>query len=185
MEYLIRTDMGPMSRIPLGPGDALYLGNIHNALTLKHDHRLWGFWAILNCTDDPALDHLRSDAEYDVLRLNQLDGEMYPFDSIMRGIQYIDMHLKAGANVLVACHAGVSRSAGMMVAYLTFHKIKNHYDNLTEAPMTFVQDAYNEAVLKTRKARPFIQIHPEIDKSIRQYFRLAPRSFNDLITQGY
>jgi len=182
MEYLIRTDMGPKSRIPLGPGDNLWLGNIFNVQEMeKGVDRQKGFWAILNCTDDGALDHLKSDAEYDVIRLNQWDGEPYPGMSIKIGIEFIDMNLKAGSNVIVCCHAGVSRSAGMMVAYLTYRDIKSKFDNLTQAPMDYVRGAYENSKLIVRKARPFIQIHPAIDKSIRQYFRLSPRTLEDLI----
>jgi hypothetical protein len=186
MEYTIRTDMGSKSRIPLEPSDNLYLGNIFNVLKMeKGVDREKGFWAVLNCTDDPVLDHLKTDAEFDVMRLNQWDGEPYPGMSIKIGIEFIDMNVKAGSNVIVCCHTGISRSPGMVVAYLTYRELKKRYEVLPEAPMEFVRDCYEKAKVVVRKARPFIQIHPEIDKSVRQYFRLSPRTFEDLIKSGY
>lgn len=169
MSQFLRLDMGPMSYIRAAQPGELYLGNIPNVLELEIEP---GFWAVLNCTDDPELDRFNSLAHFDVIRLNHLDGEMYPPDKITQGIQFIDRNLQAGVDTLVCCHAGVSRSAGMTVAYLMYKGW-----------------SYNEAVYTVRKARPFIQIHPKIDLSIRQYFRLAPRSAADLIpgptTTGY
>lgn len=178
MNDFIRIDVGPMTRIPLEPSDSLYLGNIPNALALENE-RPKGFWAILNCTDDPGLDYLKSDAEFDVMRLNQWDGESYPGMSIKIGIEFIDMNLKAGSNVLVCCHAGVSRSPGIIVAYLMYRrleKIPKEKQRLED-----LREAYDKAMSTVRKVRPFIQIHPQIDKSVRQYYRLAPRTAADLI----
>lgn len=172
MSEFLRLDMGPMSYIPGGhPNGALYLGNIPNAIEIgKGLHKR--FWAILNCTDDPELDNLNSERGFQVCKLDHLDGEAYPEAKIRQGIHYIDSNMQSGAAVLVCCHAGISRSPGMVLAYL----MSKGYD-------------YNAAVRIIRKARPFIQIHPKIDLSVRQYFRLAPRSVADLIpgntTSGY
>jgi len=164
MSEFIRLDMGPMSHIPAGnPSGALYLGNIPNAIQLGRTLNK-RFWAILNCTDDWELDHLNAEQGFWVKRLDHWDGEEYPEEKIQDGITFIESNMAAGAAVLVCCHAGMSRSPGMVLAYLMSKK----YD-------------YNEAVRIIRKARPFIQIHPKIDLSVRKYFRLAPRSAADLI----
>lgn len=178
MSTFLKLDCGPMNRIPLDGIDNLYLGNIPNALALEQE-RPKGFWAILNCTDDPACDHMKTDAEFDVMRLNQWDGVPYPGLSIKVGIEFIKTHLAAGANVLVCCHAGVSRSAGMVVAYLMYR----YLEPIPRERVTLenLRAAYDYAVQKTRNSRPIIQIHPQIDKSIRQYYRLAPKSAEDLI----
>lgn len=172
MTDFIRIDMGPMSPIQAGPIQGyLCLGNIPNALEAgKQLHKR--FVSILNCTDDPALDNLNAFSGFEVLRLNHLDGEEYPDYKIKQGIDFIESRLQSGAMVLVCCHAGISRSSGMVLAYLLSKKYE-----------------YNEAVHLIRKARPCIQIHPKIDLSVRKYFRLAPRSAADLIpgrnTAGY
>ena len=179
MSEFLRLNMGPMTSIPLENQDRLFLGNIPNALALQNVNRPKGFWAILNCTDDPELDHLKTDAEFDVVRLNQWDGEPYPGLSIKVGIEFIHMNLGAGSNVLVCCHAGMSRSPGMVVAYLMYRfleKIPRERQTLEDR-----RNAYDHAIAVTRNARPIIHIHPEIDKSVRQYFRLAPKTASDLI----
>ena len=160
----LRVDMGPMCHIPAGhPNGALYLGNIPNAMEIGKKLNI-RFVAILNCTDDPELDPLNSLPGFNVKRLDQWDGEEYPPEKIKDGIKFIEDHMKTSSMVLVCCHAGISRSAGMVLAYLMSKK----YD-------------YNEAVRIIRKARPFIQIHPRIDLSVRKYFGLAPRTVADLI----
>lgn len=161
----LKLDMGPMSHIPAGhPNGVLYLGNIPNAVELGQTRLHARFCAILNCTDDTCLDGLNSLPGFNVKRLNQWDGEEYPSQSITEGIKFIEDHMKTYSMVLVCCHAGVSRSAGMVLAYL----MSKEYD-------------YNEAVRILRKSRPIIQIHPKIDLSVRKYFRLAPRTEADLI----
>lgn len=185
MGTFLHLNMGPMTRIPLDMPenvrylDNLYLGNIPNALSLQDVNRPKGFWAILNCTDDPELDPLKTDAEFDVLRLNQWDGEPYPGMSIKVGIEFIHTNLRAGSNVLVCCHAGMSRSPGMTMAYLMYRfleKIPRERQTTEDR-----KNAYDYALAVVRKARPIIQIHPQIDKSIRQYFRLMPKTAADLI----
>lgn len=179
MGAFLHLNMGAMTSIPLDNQDNLFLGNIPNALALENANRPKGFWAILNCTDDPALDHLKTDAEFDVVRLNQWDGEPYPGLSLKVGIEFIHTNLKAGSNVLVCCHAGMSRSPGMVVAYLMYRfleKIPRVKQTLEDR-----RESYDYARAVVGKARPIIHIHPEIDKSVRQYFRLAPKPTADLI----
>lgn len=173
MTQFLKLDMGPMSFIPVFPPTptatrgALYLGNIVNALALSQDlHKR--FWCVLNCTDDPELDHLNIASGFELRRLNQLDGEEYPAAKIEGGLDFIDESMRSGSAVLVCCHAGMSRSPGMILAYL----LKLGY-------------AYKDALEIIRKARPFIQIHPKIDLSIRKYFGLAPKSAADLVGPGY
>lgn len=179
MSTFLKLDMGPMCQIPLPSEQKLYLGNIPNAEELQSTNG--EKWCILNCTDDPALDYLKHKENFDCIRLNHLDGEPYPQASIANGIGYINNSLKDGAKVLVCCHAGVSRSAGMTLAYL-IARLK--YDEKCY-DSAGIQEIYNRALSTIRKARPFIQIHPKIDLSIRQYFRLAPKSPKDLISKGY
>lgn len=163
MDSFIYPYMGPMSHIPNEQFDALYLGNLNNAEELlASEHK--GMWAILNCTDDPMLDVYWDNPKFIIRRLNQKDGLPYPAAQITEGTTFIRTNLFLGNSVLVCCHAGISRSPGMILAYL-----------LSEG------FSYNESIRKIRKSRPVIQIHPKIDLSIRQYFNLAPRTVADLI----
>lgn len=178
MTEFIKLDMGPMSRIPLEGIENLFLGNIPNALALE-EQPLKGFWAVLNCTDDPALDYMKTNAEYDMLRLNHWDGVEYSTQQIALGVKFIDMNIRAGVNVLVCCHAGMSRSPGIVLAYLMHRQLAK----LTKEQVRLedLRDSYYRSFNTILKSRPFIQIHPKIDKSIRQYYHLAPTSAKDLI----
>jgi len=49
------------------------------------------------------------------------DGEAVPTDVIERGLFVIDRALSSGRTVLVACRAGQSRSASLVIGYLRLH----------------------------------------------------------------
>lgn len=46
------------------------------------------------------------------------DSEFVPLEQLRRGVAFIREQRQAGRNVLVACHAGVSRSSTFVLAYL-------------------------------------------------------------------
>lgn len=157
-----RFEMGPMSFIHIDGEDPLYLGTIVNALELGKDlHKR--AWAILNCTDDPGLNDLDRPG-FTICNLYHRDGLPYEIGQIHNGINFIKTSFELGSAVLVCCHAGMSRSPGMVLAYLMSTGL-----------------TYNQALRKILVARPIIQIHPKIDLSVRQYFHLAPRTAADLI----
>lgn len=173
MTEFLRLDMGPMSFISVfhptleAARGALYLGTIVNAIELSKGLNK-RFWCVLNCTDDPELDNLNTESGFEVQRLNQWDGEEYTPEKIEKGLNFIDDSMRSGSAILVCCHAGISRSPGMVLAYL----LKLGY-------------VYKDALEIIRNARPFIQIHPKIDLSIRKYFGIAPRTEADLASSGY
>lgn len=182
MSQFLKLDCGPMSHIPLEGSDTLYLGNIPNALTLT-DTLNKRAWAVLNCTDDPALDYMRTERGYDMLRLNHWDGEPYPGMLIKVGIEFIRDNIAAGSAVLVCCHAGMSRSPGMVVSYLMYRWLQANGDSTEHiSSLELRKEAYDLAIAKTRKSRPIIHIHPKIDLSVRQYFGLAPKTAEDLVS---
>ncbi len=180
MTEFLRVDMGAMSYISLDGNDTLYLGTIFNAIELSESLNKRA-WAILNCTDDPALDHLKVEQGFEMLRLNQWDGEPYPGLLVKVGIEFIRQNIEANSAVLVCCHAGMSRSPGMVVAYLMYRYLESRKLGGRLPTTELRQEAYLQAIKKVRNHRPIIQIHPQIDLSIRQYFGLAPRSAEDLI----
>jgi hypothetical protein len=155
-------DMGDMSYIDTDGKQALYLGTVMNALELSEGFHKRA-WAILHCACDSSLDNLERPG-FAIKKLNHWDGQPYPFEVIEAGLKFIKEHMEQGDAVLVCCMAGMSRSPGMVLAYL----LESGY-------------SYNDAIRRIRKARHFIQIHPAIDHSVRQYFHLAPRTVADLI----
>lgn len=158
----LRFDMGPESYIDVDRVLPLYLGTIGNAEKIGQElHKR--DWAVLNCTDDPGLNDLHRPG-FTVCNLYHQDGVPYSTKQIQDGIEFIKTSFELGAAVLVCCHAGISRSPGMVLAYLMSIGL-----------------TYNQALRKILVARPIIQIHPKIDLSIRQYFNLAPRTVADLI----
>jgi len=68
-------------------------------------------------------------------------------------ITFIEEQLNAGRNVLVHCHAGVSRSATIMIAYL----------------MTKNQWGYKEALAYLRTKRKWVRPNPGFEKQLIGY----------------
>ncbi|MCZ7542662.1 MAG: dual specificity protein phosphatase family protein [Anaerolineae bacterium] len=85
----------------------------------------------------PAVDHadaLRAAGVTRVLKLSTLeqawpddfvvfdnalnDSEFVPLDMLQRGVAFVRAQREAGHSVLIACHAGVSRSSTFVMAYL-------------------------------------------------------------------
>jgi protein-tyrosine phosphatase len=68
-------------------------------------------------------------------------------------IAFIEEQLNAGRNLLVHCHAGVSRSATVMIAYL----------------MTKNQWNYDDALAFLRTKRKWVRPNPGFEKQLRDY----------------
>jgi len=77
--------------------------------------------ATLNCTSEIVATQIVSE---DYLELPIHDSDWISNEYLKAGINFIDEHIKLGHNVLVACAAGISRSIGMIWAYM----IKNGWD---------------------------------------------------------
>ena len=135
----------------------IYIGDIHdmtNVQTLKEMR----IGAILNC----AIEHHKT--VFNIIKTEDTikfywqlplhDADWIEGEWILSGIQYINLALKLRKKVLVACAAGMSRSVGIVLAYMMSEGWE-----------------YNEAFLHIRKKRPCMSPHRLVLLSVRRYFK--------------
>ncbi len=82
------------------------------------------------------------------------DGEPLPFEKLKKGIEFVRLAKVGGGNVLIACGAGISRSASFAIAALK-----------EEEKLTLF-DAFQQVLAKHPQARP----HLELWKSLCEYY---------------
>jgi protein-tyrosine phosphatase len=75
---------------------------------------------------------------------------------IITGVGFIRTHRRAGENVVVACGAGMSRSAALVAAFLV-----EEGEDLTDAFLT------------VPRQRPIIMPHPVILRSLVEHYQVA------------
>lgn len=128
--------------------DRIYIGNYNSATMLDYKNEE-GITHILNCTPDPhdGLDKLT------VHQININDGYEIPVDQIAFAIRTIGRAIEKNGKILVHCHAGISRSVSLVAAYLMY-----------------VGFSWDEAINFIKNRRPQAFPHPNIEKSIKQYF---------------
>ena len=131
--------------------DRLWVGTLWAALDLEPQNPA-GIRAILNCTSE----WMSKPEPFEVTSLHLEDGAPVPPTTVKYAVSRIHEMIKSGP-VLICCHAGLSRSPGIAVAYLT------------RCGLSWDQA---EKVLHYR--RPQIQIHPEISLSLRRALGQAP-----------
>lgn len=134
----------PMDKIT----DRIYIGTYHSAKMLEYENRA-GMTHVLNCTPD-AHKGLRS---LHVYQLNINDGYEIPVDSIQYAIGIIGRAVESGGRILVHCHSGISRSVSIVCAYLIHAGF-----------------SWDEALRYVQAHRPQAYPHPNIERSIKQYF---------------
>jgi len=83
------------------------------------------------------------------------DGEPLPFAKLKRGVEFVRLEKALGRNVLIACGAGISRSVAFTIAALK------------EEESLGLLDAFMEVRRRHAEAMP----HPELWKSLCQYYR--------------
>lgn len=91
--------------------------------------------------------------EYEHLFVKIEDKTYIPHDVLKRILDFIDKNIKKGA-VLVHCNSGISRSGGVVVAYL----LKVHPELTYEQVRKYVRNFHT------------ISPHPNIKQSILDYF---------------
>jgi dual specificity phosphatase 12 len=126
--------------------DRIYIGAYHAAqdLDYRNEH---GITHILNCTPDPHVG-LKS---FQVRQININDGNEIPRDELMFAVATITAAVQQGGKILVHCHAGISRSPGIVCAYLMS-----------------IGFSWDEALDIVRRARPQAYPHPNIERSIKK-----------------
>jgi hypothetical protein len=82
------------------------------------------------------------------------DGELLPFERLKRGVEFVRLAKAQGSNVLIACGAGISRSASFAIAAL------KEEENLT------LLDALQQVLVQHPQARP----HLALWKSLCEYY---------------
>ena len=125
----------------------LYLGKLRE--TLSHDYlRAYGIGAMLQlCRKvvQPGIETLFLEVE---------DGEPLPKDKLMEGIRFVRAQKTNGHKVLIACGAGISRSASFATAVL------REEENLC------LIDAYRQVRAVHPDARP----HPRLWQSLCEHY---------------
>ncbi len=131
--------------------DGLYLGDRFHA----RDHRLFKdaqIAAVVNCTE-----HLPNTFEGDGVRYLQVPLDDLPSANIYEHfgeiIAFIESAISSGCNVLVHCHAGISRSATAVIAYL-----------MQSEGMT-----YEEALDDVRSRRPIVSPNLGFSQQLREF----------------
>jgi protein-tyrosine phosphatase len=93
--------------------DGLYLGTVAYARSLEWENP-FNIEMVVNLCEDPV--HVGEGVTVEWLPVS--DGEAVPADIVARAIAVIERTLSSGRRVLVACRAGQSRSASMVIGYL-------------------------------------------------------------------
>lgn len=136
----------PMSKIT----EHVYVGTYGSASSLD-DRNPEDIQCILNCTKQPHEDL----SGFEVNQLNISDGEPIDPKVLRFAIDCIYAAWDANKKILVHCHAGLSRSPSIVIAYLMD---KHGY-------------LWDEAFEIVRSRRPNIMPHPAIIMSIKKVFQ--------------
>jgi protein-tyrosine phosphatase len=132
--------------------DRIYIGCYSGAQNLQFRNEP-GITHILNCTPDT---HSYGLKDFRIHQININDGNEVPFDEFWSAIQFIEMAVQSGGKVLVHCHAGISRSPGIVCGYLMRHGF-----------------SWDEALQLIRRNRPQVYPHHNIERSIKKYVGLV------------
>ncbi|KAI0077153.1 DSPc-domain-containing protein [Panus rudis PR-1116 ss-1] len=116
----------PMHQIipPSNRTGALYLGSFSAILdsTLLNDNRITALVQVLDAPWLPSVEaHAKQGVKLDCYRLDIMDSTTADLKPHLEAtVRWIDEKLRKGANVLVHCQQGVSRSAAVVIAYLIY-----------------------------------------------------------------
>ncbi len=130
--------------------DNIYLGSSQDGLHRKPQLKVAGITAILNVARD-LTNTTTTHKEFEMYHVGIMDGGGNAATMAYAALIVFHTLLDAGHTVLVHCHEGKSRSAGLVAAYLT------GWDEFRDIDAA-------EAFLKTKRPRV------DINKSVRQLF---------------
>jgi len=128
--------------------DQIYIGTYSSAQMLDFTNRV-GITHVLNCTPD---EHAGLKG-FNVRQLNINDGFEIPAEAIRFALVSIATAIHNHGRILVHCHAGVSRSVSIVCAHLMYAGF-----------------SWDEAVDFVRSRRPQAFPHPNIERSIKNFF---------------
>lgn len=116
---------------------------------------------VLNMTHQA--DELPRECQY--LQLNQDDGAPFDQEALRRGLVFIGELTARNNVVLIHCAAGISRTAAMAIAWLMAGGF-----------------SWDESERMVKNARPITLPHPELKRSVLQFFRRWP--YDGSLTDG-
>ena len=190
--FTLQTNQGPMDRLIQGFTGGKEKATDHNANYTSADEVIPGLWignqassgdvhflkrheikTIINCsTHIPFVDH--SEHKRVAVRIPVLDpGPFKPlgypdvakmYKALPDAVEIIKQSLEKGG-VLVHCHAGMQRSAAVVVAYLLHH----HFEGCKN-----IDESYKRAVkyLREKRARVFYHgWHVNFQHAIKRYMK--------------
>lgn len=134
--------------------EGLYISDIYTvAMTLKNFPEIT---AVMSCVQPDERTFLPPhDRKRSFIEIN--DGEAYPFHQLTKALEQLDLWLQDGEVVVVHCAAGISRSSSTIIAHLMGHGL-----------------TWDEAESEVRAARPIIMPHPNLKRSILEYYKVWP-----------
>lgn len=135
--------------------DRLYLGSV--ADSKKPDPKITAILCAIPASSYPRSSYVPTWGSRKRRFIDINDGEEIPERWLEAALEQLDTWVEDGETILVHCAAGISRSPGLVVAYLMSYGA-----------------SWEEAERVVRLARPIILIHPDIKKSILKYFKSWP-----------
>lgn len=138
----------------------IYIGAYHAAMDLEYRNEPM-ITHILNCTCD-CHSGLKN---FQIRQLNIHDGYSITPEDLEFAFRSIDEALGSGGKILVHCHAGISRSTGIVCGYL----------------MKKAGFSWDEALEIVRRGRPQAFPHPNIERSIKKHLGQTINSGNTLL----
>ena len=129
--------------------DNIYLGSSQDAQHRKPQLKAAGITAILNVARD-LTNATTTHKEFEMYHIGIMDSGGNRVTMAYAALIVFHTLLDAGHTVLVHCHEGKSRSAGLVAAYLFGHQSYPEYDSFEKA----------EAFLKT--CRPRVDVNKDV-----------------------
>lgn len=117
----------------------LYVGKFRETLDYKLLHQS-GIGTMLQLAEGVEQPNIQS------LYIPVEDGEPLPFDRLRRGVEFVRLEKARDQNVLVACGAGISRSASFAIAILK------------EEEQLSLLDAFRQVLVRHPQARPHLAL---------------------------
>ena len=144
----------------------VYISNI-DAMRKPDKVRALGITAVVRVDDsERSLGNWAED--FTLFDMPLIDGSTLLRADVQKAAAFIHQQVEAGNKVLVHCHAGVSRSVTMVLAYLI------EYGGMS------LPEALNLVVRK----RPVAFPHPALVQSLIMHYKL-PHDINECLRQGF